>query len=79
MGWNELSDPDMRTANFEFSCDVYREGVYKQDLVVISWSIAHPEFNCCAMIHFLMYLLLECFELVPCLFYVRTLVYRASL
>ncbi len=29
MGWNELSDPDMRTANFEFSCDVYREGVYK--------------------------------------------------
>ncbi len=29
MGWNELSDPDMRTANFEFSCDVYREGVYR--------------------------------------------------
>ncbi len=28
MGWNELSDPDMRTANFEFSRDVYREGVY---------------------------------------------------
>ncbi len=28
MGWNEVSDPDMRTANFEFSCDVYREGVY---------------------------------------------------
>ncbi len=28
MGWNELSDPDMRTANFELSCDVYREGVY---------------------------------------------------
>ncbi len=28
MGWNELSDPDMRTENFEFSCDVYREGVY---------------------------------------------------
>ncbi len=28
MGWNELSDPDMRIANFEFSCDVYREGVY---------------------------------------------------
>ncbi len=28
MGWNELSDPDMRTANFEFPCDVYREGVY---------------------------------------------------
>ncbi len=29
MGWNELSDPDMRTANFpEFSCDVYREEVY---------------------------------------------------
>ncbi len=26
MGWNEHSDPDMRTANF---CDVYREGVYK--------------------------------------------------
>ncbi len=26
MGWNERSDPDMRTANF---CDVYREGVYK--------------------------------------------------
>ncbi len=25
MGWNEHSDPDMRTANF---CDVYREGVY---------------------------------------------------
>ncbi len=25
MGWNERSDPDMRTANF---CDVYREGVY---------------------------------------------------
>ncbi len=28
MGWNERSDPDMRTANFKFSCDVYREGVY---------------------------------------------------
>ncbi len=28
MGWNDISDPDMRTANFEFSCDVYREGVY---------------------------------------------------
>ncbi len=28
MGWNEHSDPDMRTANFKFSCDVYREGVY---------------------------------------------------
>ncbi len=27
MGWNERSDPDMRTANF---CDVYREGVYSQ-------------------------------------------------
>ncbi len=26
--FNELSDPDMRTANFEFSYDVYREGVY---------------------------------------------------
>ncbi len=26
MGWNERSDPDMRTANF---CDVYREGVYR--------------------------------------------------
>ncbi len=25
MGWNQRSDPDMRTANF---CDVYREGVY---------------------------------------------------
>ncbi len=22
MGWNELSDPDMRTANFACSCDV---------------------------------------------------------
>ncbi len=32
MGWNELSDPDMRTANFEFSCDVYREGVYTINL-----------------------------------------------
>ncbi len=31
MGRNELSDPDMRTANFEFSCDVYREGVYKKE------------------------------------------------
>ncbi len=31
MGWNELSDPNMRTANFEFSCDVYREGVYCAD------------------------------------------------
>ncbi len=29
MGWNERSDPDMRTANF---CDVYREGVYKNNL-----------------------------------------------
>ncbi len=29
MGWNSLSDPDMRTANFKFSCDVYREGVYR--------------------------------------------------
>ncbi len=28
MGRNERSDPDMRTANFKFSCDVYREGVY---------------------------------------------------
>ncbi len=28
MGWNERSDPDMRTANFKFSCDVYHEGVY---------------------------------------------------
>ncbi len=28
MGWNERSDPDMRTANF---CDVYREGVYSVD------------------------------------------------
>ncbi len=28
MGWNERSDPDMRTANF---CDVYREGVYRSD------------------------------------------------
>ncbi len=27
MGWNERSDPDMRTANF---CDVYREGVYTE-------------------------------------------------
>ncbi len=27
MGWNERSDPDMRTANF---CDVYREGVYRK-------------------------------------------------
>ncbi len=27
MGWNERSDPDMRTANF---CDVYREGVYNR-------------------------------------------------
>ncbi len=25
---DHVSDPDMRTANFEFSCDVYREGVY---------------------------------------------------
>ncbi len=36
MGWNERSDPDMRTANF---CDVYREGVYKvwpQLLVVMA-------------------------------------------
>ncbi len=32
MGWNALSDPDMRTANFEFSCDVYREGVYTVSL-----------------------------------------------
>ncbi len=31
MGWNERSDPDMRSANFTFSCDVYREGVYRQD------------------------------------------------
>ncbi len=30
MGWNERSDPDMRTANFKFSCDVYREGVYRR-------------------------------------------------
>ncbi len=29
MGWNERSDPDMRTANF---CDVYREGVYWADI-----------------------------------------------
>ncbi len=32
MGWNERSDPDMRTANFKFSCDVYREGVYSSTL-----------------------------------------------
>ncbi len=31
MGWNERSDPDMRTANF---CDVYREGVYMFALLV---------------------------------------------
>ncbi len=30
MGWNEHSDPDTRTANFKFSCDVYREGVYRR-------------------------------------------------
>ncbi len=30
MGWNERYDPDMRTANFKFSCDVYREGVYTE-------------------------------------------------
>ncbi len=35
MGWNELSDPDMRTANFEFFCDVYREGVYRREFA--SW------------------------------------------
>ncbi len=29
MGWNERSDPDMRTANF---CDVYREGVYEKTM-----------------------------------------------
>ncbi len=38
MGWNERSDPDMRTANF---CDVYREGVYTgRDFVhVLNFSI----------------------------------------
>ncbi len=33
MGWNERSDPDMRTANF---CDVYREGVYNLNAIVKS-------------------------------------------
>ncbi len=35
MGWNERSDPDMRTANFKFSCDVYREGVYTDGRVAL--------------------------------------------
>ncbi len=33
MGWNEHSDPDMRTANF---CDVYREGVYTFDIFLLT-------------------------------------------
>ncbi len=37
MGWNERSDPDMRTANF---CDVYREGVYGFLCEASSWLIA---------------------------------------
>ncbi len=32
MGWNERSDPDMRTANF---CDVYREGVYRDNRTLV--------------------------------------------
>ncbi len=35
MGWNERSDPDMRTANFKFSCDVYREGVYWDSKIIV--------------------------------------------
>ncbi len=43
MGWNELSDPDMRTANFEFSCDVYHEGVYynEQSFLQLQTDILH--------------------------------------
>ncbi len=37
MGWNERSDPDMRTANFKFSCDVYREGVYAARSLNAEW------------------------------------------
>ncbi len=51
MGWNELSDPDMRTANFEFSCDVYRDRVYMvakctpvEKLVFSLWS--ETSFSC---------------------------------
>ncbi len=42
MGWNELSDPDMRTANFEFSCDVYREGVYGRLPASFSVPVSKP-------------------------------------
>ncbi len=38
MGWNERSDPDMRTANF---CDVYREGVYR-NIVVQDIMLPYP-------------------------------------
>ncbi len=36
MGWNERSDPDMRTANF---CDVYREGVYWQSFKFLGLTV----------------------------------------
>ncbi len=37
MGWNERSDPDMRTANF---CDVYREGVYMPRGIIHNYSMS---------------------------------------
>ncbi len=40
MGWNERSDPDMRTANF---CDVYREGVYSG--TKLRWKCNRPELS----------------------------------
>ncbi len=44
MGWNERSDPDMRTANF---CDVYREGVYIwENKPAASWEICAGALSC---------------------------------
>ncbi len=54
MGWNERSDPDMRTANF---CDVYREGVYwicpivftsQQFIVLTLWATLSQDQEICA-------------------------------
>ncbi len=40
MGWNERSDPDMRTANF---CDVYREGVYRLQYNIVAQSYVRTQ------------------------------------
>ncbi len=52
MGWNERSDPDMRTANF---CDVYREGVYCDGEFLHSQAPIHIYSENCTYLMFLHY------------------------